>query len=62
MEKIYTLQLTKSQLINLKEFLEFNFIQCIREDDTVDNIDYLVDMCVAYKQMADMLSVKGGGE
>lgn len=60
MEKTHTIQLTHSQLINLKEFLEFNFIPCVRDDDTIDNINYLVDMCVVYKQMADMLSVKGG--
>ena len=59
MEKVHTIELTHSQLINLKEFLEFNFIPCVREDDTIDNINYLVDMCVVYKQMADMLSVKG---
>lgn len=60
MEKMYTIQLTHSQLINLKEFIEFNFIPSVREDDTIDNINYLVDVCVVYKQMADMLSMKGG--
>ena len=65
MEKTHTIQLTHSQLINLKEFLEFNFIPCVRDDDTIDNINYLVDMCLlicggsAYtpRHRADLLCV-----
>jgi hypothetical protein len=62
MKETHTIQLTHSQVINLKEFLEFNFIPIIREDDTIDNINYLVDMCDAYKKLSDLLKEKGGAE
>lgn len=59
MKETHTIQLTHSQVINLKEFLEFNLIPIVREDDTID-INYLVDMCDTYKQLSDLLKVKGG--
>jgi hypothetical protein len=42
-------ELTKSQIRNLADFIQFNFIDSIRQDDGIDNINYLVDMCDAYK-------------
>lgn len=42
-------ELTKSQCKNLADFLEFHLIESIRNDDYIDNIDYLVDMCKAYE-------------
>lgn len=35
---------TKSQVDNLIEFIELNFIDIVRNDTDIDNIDYVVDM------------------
>lgn len=35
---------TKSQVDNLIEFIELNFIDVVRNDTDIDNIDYVVDM------------------
>ena len=51
-----TLELTHSQVENLKEFFEFEFIPSIRNNPECDNIEYLVDMCDIYKKL------KGGAE
>ena len=60
-EQKYVLDLTKSQAKNLAEFLEFNFINSIREDEDIDNIWYLCDMCDIYKAL-DGLNKKSGEE
>ena len=36
--------LTQSQVENLIEFIELHFIDSVREDVDIDNIDYVVDM------------------
>ena len=36
--------LTKSQVENLIDFIEINFIDNIRADTDIDNIDYVIDM------------------
>lgn len=46
-----TLELTHSQVLNLKEFFEFEFIPSIQRNTDCDNIDYLVDMCEIYKKL-----------
>ena len=43
--------LTLSQVSNLIEFIEMNFIESIRLDDDVDNIDYVVDMMDALQRL-----------
>lgn len=43
--------LTKSQVNNLIEFVELNFIQSVREDVDIDNIDYIIDMMDALKTL-----------
>lgn len=48
-----TLKLTDSQVDNLMEFFEFEFIPSIRNNNDCDNINYLVDMCDIYKQLKD---------
>ena len=45
------IELTKSQVKKLMEFFEIWFIHSIREDDAIDNIDYVVDMCEIYKKL-----------
>ena len=51
-------ELTKSQCKNLAEFIEFNFIESIRNDTEIDNINYLCVMCKAY----EILVEAGGNE
>lgn len=49
--KTLNVALTKSQVDNLVEFVELNFIQSIRDDTDVDNIDYIVDMMDVLKTL-----------
>lgn len=42
---------TKSQVDNLIEFIELNFIDIFRNDIEVDNIDYVVDMMDALTKL-----------
>ena len=49
--KTLNVALTKSQVDNLIEFIELNFIQSVREDTDIDNIDYIVDMMDALKTL-----------
>ena len=50
-DKTLNVVLTKSQVDNLVEFIELNFIQSIRDDTDIDNIDYVVDMMDALKTL-----------
>lgn len=60
-EQKYVLELTKSQAKNLTDFIEYNFINSIREDEDTDNIWYLCDMCDIYKAL-DGINKKAGEE
>ena len=51
-----TITLTDSQVENLKDFFECEFIPSIQQNTDCDNINYLVDMCDIYKQLKE----KGG--
>ena len=57
-----TIKLTDSQVENLIEFLELEFIPSIQRDPDCDNINYLVEMCDIYKQLKDHPTEKGGAE
>lgn len=48
-----TIKLTNSQVENLMEFFELEFIDFIRNDTYIDNMDYLVDMCEIYKKLKE---------
>lgn len=50
-ERTLPVDLTKSQVENLIEFIEWNFIDVIRKDEDVDNINYLIDMMEALKKL-----------
>lgn len=52
-------ELTKSQCLNLAEFIEFSFIDSIRNDTDVDNMNYLVDMCDAYRVLTAAAGLEG---
>ena len=43
------IELSESQCQNVADFIEFNFFQMIREDDDIDNFNYIVDMVNAYQ-------------
>lgn len=45
------IELSKSQVKNLMEFFEFTFIDYIRSDTEINNIDYVVDMCEIYTKI-----------
>lgn len=43
--------LTQSQVDNLIEFIEMNFVDAVRNDTDIDNIDYVVDMMDALTKL-----------
>lgn len=51
MEEKISIELTKSQIRNIADFMRFYFIDSIRNDTDIDNINYLCDMCEAYKEL-----------
>ena len=59
--KTIGIELTKSQIDNLMEFFEFEFIPSIRENEECDNINYLVDMCDIYKKLREANEMAGDG-
>lgn len=44
-------ELTKSQCTNVANFIEFYIFQAIRDDEDMDNIEYLRDMLDAEKAL-----------
>ena len=47
------IELTKSQVENLIDFFQFNFIDTIRNDTDIDNIEYVCDMCNTYQTLKE---------
>lgn len=45
------IELTKSQIGSLLEFIEYEFVDSIRRDETVDNIDYVVNISDVLKTL-----------
>ncbi len=45
--------LTESQIKNLADFIEFNLLDVIRNDDDIDNILWVNDMCEAYTKLRE---------
>lgn len=50
-EKTLPVEFTKSQVDNLVEFIEWNFIDVVRKDKDIDNIDYIIDMMEALMKL-----------
>ena len=46
-----TIELTDAQIYNLIELLDMNFIKIIREDEEIDNTDYLISMCDVFVKL-----------
>lgn len=53
--------LTESQIDNLIEFFDLYFIRSIRDDEELDNLHYLIDMCDIYKRLLEA-TVKEDGQ
>lgn len=51
----FIITLTKTQAENLLEFIDIYFINSIRDDNEVDNMGYLCDMCDVYKELKAVL-------
>ncbi len=45
------IELTDSQVKNLADFFELEFVDSVKRDDSIDNINYLVDMCDIYSKL-----------
>lgn len=43
--------LTKSQVDSLIVFIDCNFLSEIRADNTIDNMDYVCDICDIYRKL-----------
>ena len=44
-----TIELTKGQCESLVDFIELNLISSVREDEYLDNLQYVINICDAYK-------------
>lgn len=51
-----TIELTKSQVSNLIDFIEIGFYDAIRKDTDIDNIDYAIDMMNALQALRKALA------
>lgn len=52
-EEVCVISFTKSQCKNLADFIEFNLLSAIREDEDIDNILWVSDMCESYRKLRD---------
>ena len=50
-EETYMVSLSKTEIANIIEFIEIEFIDSIRKDDEIDNIDYVVSMMNALQKL-----------
>ena len=51
-----TIELTKSQVSNLIDFIEIDFYDAISKDTDIDNIDYAIDMMNALQVLRKALA------
>lgn len=49
--KRVSVEFTESQLNNVIEFIEIEFIDSIRRDEYIDNVEYVIDMMNALQSM-----------
>ena len=50
------IELTKSQCVSLVEFIEFTLIPSIRNDQDLDNLQYVINICDAYKVFKEVVN------
>ena len=51
-----SVELTPSQLENMIEFIEIEFINSLRRDEEIDNIDYVIDFSDALRALRNARS------
>ena len=49
------IELTKSQCVSLVEFIEFTLIPSVRNDQDLDNLQYVINICDAYKVFKEVV-------
>lgn len=49
------IELTKSQCTSLVEFIEFTLIPSMRNDPDLDNLEYVINICDAYKAFKEVV-------
>ena len=50
-----TIELTKGQCESLVEFIELEFIPSLRNDPDIDNLQYVINICDAYKVFKEVV-------
>ena len=51
-----TIELTKSQCASLMYFIDFTLIPSIRQDPDLDNLEYVINICDAYKAFKEAIN------
>ena len=55
------IEITKAQAESMVDFLEAEFINGIRNDSDLDNLQYVINICDVYKKLNEICE-KGGAE
>ena len=50
------IELTKGQCVSLMEFIEFTLIPSVRNDPDLDNLEYVINICDAYKAFKEVVN------
>ena len=53
------IEITKAQAESMVDFLEAEFINGIRNDPDLDNLQYVVNICEVYKKLNDVCEKDG---
>ena len=49
------IELTKGQCESLVEFIDFTLIPSLRNDPDIDNLQYVINICDAYKAFKEAI-------
>ena len=50
-------EITKGQIGSLIEFIDLNFISSIRNDEDIDNMDYICNICDIYRNLTKVQEI-----
>lgn len=56
MENTINLLLTTEELYALHDFLSVDFIECIRRDEDIDNMDYIYNITSVYRKCDQIIN------
>ena len=56
MENTINLLLTTEELYALHDFLSVDFIECIRRDEDIDNMDYIYNITSVYRRCDQIIN------